>query len=557
MTTLQTFVSRSDSLRVSWANQRWNYGIQPFFLDHVPFSLRNGPAYASRLVSVYESVIREQFQLEEGPFHVIEFGAGLGYLSYHFMDQLETRFPVIFSKTVMHVSDAQEEIVSSYTKSGLFDRFGDRVELHVLDAVNFELEFSPTFSFSTYLLDSLNAYSLAFVEQNLMEIQVESFCNDDSSIVDLDQNELKLFSGEDLLPILTEPSAQRDRVLSQAVDFLEEGFRVVPFSLSSDHLSTTVMNYLQQYLTEFHDRNETLKFNMSASILEHLQSIYAVLKPGGAYVVSDFGFSDSLNDVQMPLLTATYGLSCYMMVAFPFYDWVMNQIGATTWRTQRESDQTQEWVIQKSDRLVLGIKDLFIEPEVSVGSVLDQLVSLPNDEHYMSSIQSQVATLSQTEKMDYFFLSTVIAQLLDDGYFEESEQYFNIFCQAYGDSCFESYRTRGFFAQNKEQHEEAIQSFKEALVICPHDGISHAACGMSYMILGEFDLALSCLKQAFQYTSTENRWQHMLALLLAYKYSGHFEVIIDFQSDIKAMFKTYSYPFPDGIYDRLVQDLCK
>lgn len=555
MINLQQFVSRPQSHRVKWAEKRWEHGIQPFFLDHVPFSLRNGPTYANQLVSVYESVIRENFSQQTGPFRVVEFGAGLGYLSYHFMTRLKERYPDLYEQTTLLVSDAQAEIVEAYSTTGLFKSFGDQIQTAVLDATSVDLDFEPVFAFSTYLLDSFSAYSLAFVEQNLMEIQVESFCDDATCLIDLEGSELVSYQHSALSDVLAVSSDRWDRVLGQAIAFLEEGFRVVPFALDEAALSSTLMQFLQAYLTEFHDRNETIKFNLSGPIFSHLQSVYAQLAPGGAYVVSDFGFSETLNDVEMPLLTATYGLSCYMMVAFPFYDWVMRSMGASTWRTTRESDQTQEWVIQKSSAVVGDIAGCFEPPSVTVSEVLDQLVTLPNDETYLTAIRTQIATLPPSEQQDYFLLTTLMAQLMDDGHPKEAERYLAQFSAIYGDSSFDALRMQGFFAQNKENHAAAVDCFESALDLCPHDGMSHAACSMSQLLLGNFERAIPHLKQAFQFSSGDTRWQHLMGLLLAYKYSGQFEVVSDLQADLKALYESSPAVFPDGLYDRLTQSL--
>jgi hypothetical protein len=55
----------------------WKMGIGHFFLDEVPFSVRNGPTYAKKCVAQFETLPAVTAE-RNGMHHVYELGAGLG-----------------------------------------------------------------------------------------------------------------------------------------------------------------------------------------------------------------------------------------------------------------------------------------------------------------------------------------------------------------------------------------------------------------------------------------------------------------------------------------------
>jgi len=103
------------------ADSAWEAGHSTFFLEKVPFSVRNGPAYAAKLVDLFIKLISTG-RLEP-PYHVVEFGAGLGLLSYFFLKKLKTTRPDLYKTTTVWITDYSQKMIQTFHQNGLFKEF--------------------------------------------------------------------------------------------------------------------------------------------------------------------------------------------------------------------------------------------------------------------------------------------------------------------------------------------------------------------------------------------------------------------------------------------------
>ena len=156
---VQPPVSAYESVRFLTAQDSWRWGVGNFFVEKIPFSSRNGPVFAKKLVALYLKILESSSIKEMSTYHVYEFGAGMGMLSFCFLNQLKIDNLEIYRKTRLHITDSCSEFVTQLKSIQLFKDHLAQVELSVMKAENpfFQPGAKPVFAFSTYLIDSLPA----------------------------------------------------------------------------------------------------------------------------------------------------------------------------------------------------------------------------------------------------------------------------------------------------------------------------------------------------------------------------------------------------------------
>ncbi len=86
---MRTYPSRS-----LVSDRAWEQGLGTFFYDGVPFSFSTGTAFATAISQFIHALYADKETL-----YIEELGAGLGLLSVHLLQALETSSPMLFQKT--------------------------------------------------------------------------------------------------------------------------------------------------------------------------------------------------------------------------------------------------------------------------------------------------------------------------------------------------------------------------------------------------------------------------------------------------------------------------
>ena len=147
MTIIQNYTTRYSSISYKIHRQVSESGPGYFFSEQVPFSIRNGSVFASRLVDYFVGYVVPKYN-SHSEYVVYEFGAGLGMLSYFFLRLLKLNYPDIYKKTQCIVTDGDRDMVKRLASYNIWAEFKEQVSFSVVKAVALKLKKKPIFCYS-------------------------------------------------------------------------------------------------------------------------------------------------------------------------------------------------------------------------------------------------------------------------------------------------------------------------------------------------------------------------------------------------------------------------
>jgi SAM-dependent MidA family methyltransferase len=513
---IQKPVSRSESIRKQFSDHSWRWCFSNFFVENIPFSGRSGQVFANKLVVMFIELLKNSFNIStsdenfDKPFHIYEFGAGMGLLSKHFLDILQKKYPNIYNNTTVCVTDSSPEMIKKLQTISLFYDHVERVRFEVIDSKTFEIENDkkPIFAYSSYLLTSLPSHHIEISNGEINELLIKTSIDDDAVIIDTTQYPPKSLAAPEIKSLLNDSDKEILRILAPKIEpLLKEDIVSVNIN-DSNNLDSTAKDNLKTFANTL-QANDTIRFNYSPDIHSHIESIFNSLLDKGVYIISDFGYTQTYGPTP-EVLVKPYGVTLYSSVCFPYLLSITNKKNVSSWFTNREPDLTQELIFQKNsnpDNLNKAatefIKNCGTE---NISIVLKKLSELDNSENYLPEFQTIVSGLTSEEEQDYAFLKTAAALLLTNGYDKQAYEYALKLLNSYGELAIDAYSILGIICQRQGFLEEALECYEKIPTICENDSGAYESCSSVQLRLGNQTEASDILKNALRYSRNNAVW---------------------------------------------------
>ena len=487
----EPFCSNYQSIRLQSANLNWTPAR--IIEDKVPFSVRNGSLFANRLAHAYQACISALDEPQQ-TYHVAEWGAGLGLLSYHFLEQLQKLNPVLYHQTHLHVTEHSQKIITTIQDSGLFSNHPN-VSFKVVDALNIHWpDKTPIhFCFSSYLIDTFEAIQLAYDHGKITEIKVQTTFNPDIPILDATQFPPTVTTLGQIYDEIRNGGCPNSQAILQLTENLTETYKNFPLNPEISPPGRGV--------SQTADGEGPFTINYPLKLKDHLTQVKSHLAKGGVYLLSDFGVITP-HDLTAESLVAIYRQSVFYAVWFGAILTHAKENNLDTWCTQNAEYHTQECLLKNG---------IFTEPELQVfatqfkdvgyeaiSNAIDTISLLIPNQDYPQTITDIVSTLSPLEAEDYFLNVTIATQLVDDGKLDEAKKYAQKTIDLYKNAASEAHRLLGLIEHQKTNGVRSKYHFKQALIYLPEDTITHALLGMEEMVRHQFQEAIHHFKKAIQ-----------------------------------------------------------
>lgn len=531
----------SQSLRRQLATENWDLGPGVFFRDRIPFSVRSGPLYAKRVAKLFVASIKHK-KLKP-PFYCLELGAGLGFLSLLFMNELQKRAPKIYEASRLTVTEGSPSMLAALQAQFDNSAHKDKVTIQKVDILK-ESPFSDTqydFIFSTYLLDSLDATHYHYTNSQLVECLHESSIDDAVILVDR----------RNILPEIANPKSITTDPYLRA------------------HLAGDIVSHLTEKYTEKEPQPNTswmLPLFEKAKITDThftypnkteriISTLKTILKETGVILLSDFGFTELTDGLSENELAVQYNVSQFYAIHFPLLRHQLQEEGLVSLMTKQDGCQTQDLLISSAPNTELEavFETLFTTIGFeSTSSALDKISKITDKKHYLQDLEKFTSVLKESEKQDYIFASALATQLLDDGYNELALKWANTLSLTYGEKAVDAYRIQAAIKQNSGNYSDANADLKMALKTNPKDTVSLGMLGMGYMQEHDFKNAKYYMELAIKSAAFfQETLQYYVALAICnriLKQSGETATIVDRFKKISQKDETL---IPDGFIDRL------
>lgn len=519
MTVIQNYTTRYSSIAYKIHRLVSESGPGYFFSEQVPFSIRNGSVFASRLVDYFVEHVVPKYD-SKPQYIVYEFGAGLGMLTYFFLRLLKANHPDIYEKTQCVVSDGSRDIVGRLSGYNIWSDFGDHISFDVVKAVSLKIKKKPIFCFSSYLLDSLPVRHLKVSKGDLYEVFVQTELDDSVRFFDtavfppqkMDQTKIAFSDFESLVSV--NPS-----FVNQLSGQLKETYKIKKIK-ELPYWSKEAVDKLYAYIKQC-DIKDGIYFNYSDYWFRHIDAVLGSMESGGSYLISDFGFSNSISYTSADSLVSRYGNMAYFSVNFSS---ILEYMGSKNYygmMTNRPMDQTQELVISK-EKFESKTCDFFDTQFTELGyeGISDfiewfmLLKSVDSDE-----VDERFEALSEYEKEDYYLLKTIILRLFQERAWPRAMPYIQKMFTLYKQLAYDAQLILAWMGQSTGEYDTGMECLEQVLLISPNDSVVFGSMASLYFLKGDLEKAEKCMKHSISLLRPGNLDQQIYFLLKLFEKS--------------------------------------
>lgn len=547
---IQKPVARCDSIRMQLANEIWHWGHGAFFLEQIPFSIRNGQLYAQKLVALFALITKNS--TINSPYHIYEMGAGLGFLSKCFLDQLQIQYPDTYKKTTLHITDASKDMVQHLMKSRLFQnhRAHVRFDVQLAATPKFKKHQAPCFIFSNNLIDSLNSHHIIATPNAVKELLIQTEINTSAEILNPAQFPPQIINAEAIAKLLKSNSNPDKKFMAHnLLSQLKET------KIESRDAIQTWPKPAQELLFKFlkhHPIATTACFNFSYDAHTHLKIISQNLCPGGAYILSDFGLADQIGNPEPTFLLTEYKLAAFYSVCFPLIKYMAKALNMNPISTNHELDQVQELLLLNGP-ISDEISNFFAATFTHIGyekisPLIDKLhesVGNPNQEW-----PAWLKPLSSEEKSDYYLLKSLSMYLMQNNHYEALTETLNTMKTIYVDFAYDAILISGWLEQKKGNHTSALNYFNQALAIGPNSWLAHMAAGVSELQNQQFERAIHNFKKSMLYSQDNLPWLCVFSIGVCFEKMNQFKQAESIYRWPILLAKTHPNQVPESIISK-------
>lgn len=452
-----------------------------FFTQNIPFSSRNGPVFGRQVADLAASIAQSS---GGGPYHIYEFGAGLGLLAKYVLDALKSHYPAVYADTVLHLTDGSPETIRALAQASFFKPHRAHLRFQVMELAHLDIATAEPalLCYSAYLLDSLDARHVRYSNGVLSEVMIQTSLTSDPMIQDTTVFPPTRLSEAEIVALFQDLGAPKARHLApQLVTVIDETTRAIPID-QLPHWTPDEKADIRAFIQSLPGSRRNLQFNYIPQLRDHFIQIQRHLRPDGLILVSDFGLSDTVMAPAISQLTARYGTTMFYSVCFPYLTFLTQSAGGVSWITSRELDLTQEWLYTPSSRHLDSINTTIpatSDPSIDgISLALDAIDGLaPDDPDYMAMVATTIGTLSKAEQGDYYFLKKLSLQLFQDGWFADAFKWAQKMVDEYRDFAVPGYLIMGWIFQKQGDFDDAVRCYQAVIARCPTMGIGYASLG--------------------------------------------------------------------------------
>ncbi|MGE4170501.1 MAG: SAM-dependent methyltransferase [Candidatus Margulisiibacteriota bacterium] len=460
---LQPFASRPHSLREQASRNSWQFGIDTFFTQEVPFSSRNSPVFAKQLVGLFADVAKT---IPDETLHVYELGAGLGLLGRYFLETLESDYPDLYAKTCLHLTESSAETLQHWAQDQRLTRHDTHIRLENVDFLTFSPDHPIAFCYSVYVLDALPTRHIGVNIGQICEILVKTELKEGATVLDTTQDPPTPLSPQALHDLLQNPSDFRARALApQWVPALSETFGLMamddlPYWTEEDKI------WVRQFV-ENSGLKGPISFNFIPALADHFKHIEAALHPNGLYCVADFGRTE-LGNLDMAQLFTPFGTTLFYGLNYPLLNFLTQQLGFSTWLTERDSGKTQDWVIFKNPAHKNLIEThLHPSDDPCLDALQTALPTLLKVEATAPIFKALLATLSEADQKNHTFLTALSLKYFMAGDYEATLPLLETLKTEFGTLGIWGVLVEGWIFEKRGDLTAAIACYEQVLNTCP------------------------------------------------------------------------------------------
>ena len=554
MTKLNTPLSLNESISADLSQKDWQWGVCHALNQGVPFSLRNGPTYAQKLVDLFRYMVHDIGELQ-APFNLYEYGAGTGFLTRHIIRLLKEQDAELYAQCTFYLTEGSESYIQDL-KNDLELCNNDQVKLVTLDVTTEEIHNLPlpSFAYSVYLLDALPTQRFCLDGEAVKEVTYNTSIPKHKPYIDSTTFPPTVLNSDRIESLLQSETAAGRLHIPLLSAYLETKTEHADLT---DKALNPMVEAVKALPSDEKSSEKPIYFHYSQAIQYHLNAVSEVLEEGGVYVVSDFGQAQKLGAESEQEIQANYGTTQYYAVSYPLYTKLLpNTLSA--WITDHELDQTQEWVLysgaetslihQKANALFKDIGDTAIAESLEVLTGIQ-----PTDESYDQQLEKSLSRLSEHDKQDYFLLKSLSTQLIHDQRYSQAIQYLQQLDKYYGPNALHSNQLKGTLLQLTGQYQDAILCYDQALMNCENDRISLVGKAVCHALLNDFGKAETAFKKAIRYSSGQSLWENIMYYCQLLLKMGKEEQLMDELRWYPSFYAKNKSEVPDFFNDFLTQ----
>lgn len=505
---LESLFERADTV---WAKQATAWGACHTLNEGVPFSLRNGPSYAQKLVNYFRTLVSSLGELQP-PYTLCEFGAGAGFLSRNIIRYLKQVDPELFEQCHFYITEATDAYVELLKKDPELSQHPN-ITVLTYDVTHPIPNTIPplAFAYSVYLLDALDTQRFYVENEALFEVCYKSTFPEKIKLLNTAHYPPKVISEQEVQAFLDKETLETRKLIPLLQASVQTHSHFVPIE------DTDCSMHHQQELRAFVQKNEqatSYYFHDSPALKFHVNAVSEHLEDGGVYVISDFGQHTKIGTKTEQELEARYGTTRYFSVCFPLHQSRLPNV-ITSWITQRALDQTQEWILytgKHGDLMAKKAKEHFHEMgDEKIAKVLETFTQFePNDPDYQVKLNTALTSLSNADKQDYFLLQSLATQCIHDQLYADALEFIQILEKTYGPLAIHVYQLKGAILQLTGHYHEAIQCYRDAVLLCQNNTASLTGLSVCLAMVGQYDQAIEMFKMALQQSVGNLYWENLL-----------------------------------------------
>jgi len=445
MLSIQSPVSRHDSIKVKLSDLSWQFGLANFFIQNVPFSFSCGREVANDIVNCFQSISAEK------PIHVIEIGAGTGILSKHVLDLLKIRFPDKYHKTMIHISDFSSDLTQKMAKLHLFDDHKGRFTIQTLNCFDAALsfDFEPDLIFFANLIDSTAAKHVEIYDGECSEILVKTDIPESASIINTQQYPPSILTAPEMVEIVTQSSMDFSNYLiaTNIKQHLVETFSKTPFS-------HPVIDSFQQPL----DPKGLYRFNFHGDMLTVIQTLLEKMGDTGQLFFLDFGYANSERDVPVEELVKDYGICTFTSIYFSLFDHALKN----QYNVKRTRYPYGPQLIHISTQDKKPSLNANIHP---TSNILKKIKQMSDSETLVRDVETAWHTLSDYAQESQVLLYQIAECLMEHHHLDAAKKFLEKCLNLYNPIAAREYTLMGDIHILEDNLDAAESNYKKALQI--------------------------------------------------------------------------------------------
>lgn len=324
---LQSYVPLNQSLRFRLSQSAYHhYGLSLFPLARLPFADYSSLLFARKLAALFNAQLKSRHFASTAPLHLYELGCGQGLLGYNLLQTFYARYPHLYHRLHLHLSDAADSTITALQKLPLWHLHRRHISFQVIDAIHPHFDSKPDIIYHVNLFDSLPYQVLQPENHALTQIQVSVSLALKAYLIDAAAWPPQTYQNSRLVKLATHPDFPHQ--YPHLVQPLLRQLEFTPQTAPTDPLDLPPLT-------------QGIPLNYSHEAYLSLTACLSALNPQGLLFISDFGTSS--------LAQASFSLNFNQIapasVSFPLLAFQAQALGFQTRHTSFPQDNSCFWPV--------------------------------------------------------------------------------------------------------------------------------------------------------------------------------------------------------------------